>query len=590
MLTRLLLLTLILLFTGNVYSLGKHSIPVFQDSWLPNATTSIATFEGESITEEDLYLWLFLTNQDPFIARDWRQAAENSSLRARLEAAIEGFVEAKLLYPNASANQPQTPLSLNQASHLLASWPAVISYAEQQVRGNVVISENDLLYAYKLNSDRFETPPTVSYNRIDVAIAGGISIQTANERATQVRNAVQTGQTPEQILQAYGDWITPDSKLQLTFQEIPTTTLDDATFAVLEKLFPGQVSPPTQRQRSFRLLQLISKTPAKQIPFEQVREQLQREIFPTLYRQQFGLFAVQNVRSRFPLNRVGYLKFMESEMAILRMNDFELSTEEFLAYVNEFPNPAAPNDREKKLAYSAEEILQGEGIIQELQSTGLLDSTYYPQAFTYAQWLVARNRFLNAPTDEITTDQLNEYVAANQEALAPAFDYTIWAFSASIPETFVGNATTRADLQRRVNQEQADLILRSRQLLEERASIGSEAAYAVPETVMNRLLRTASNAQYFSFKNLGGFTPSEAASDLGLSQNQLVIGQFSGPRQFGNELISYYIAETRPRQIPPMEKLRELAKKKITEEKRLGEVHNRIATAKRQGTLQLNFP
>lgn len=590
MITRLLSIALLLLVQVQAFSLGKQSLPIFQDSWLPSATTVIATFDGKQVTEQDLYLWQFISGGDPFIARDWREASINSTVRNKLEFAVEDYFKAKLLYPVASANLPEQEISVDRAAHLLATWPAAISYAEFAVRDTVQISENDLRYAYAQNNERFLTPPTMTFLRYDVSVTDGITLSEARNRAATLRREIQAGKTPEQLFQSYGNWLTPETKLQPLYENVPTNTLDDAAYGLLEKLLPNQVSAPQQRQRSLRLYKLISKSPASQIPFENVREQLTRELFPTQYRQQFALHLVKNKNERYPLNRVSYLQFMEPSMPILRMGDYELSTAEFLAYVAEFPNPEAPKDRKQKLEYRGEEILQGEGLIQELEERGQLVSSYYPTAFSLAQELIASNRYLNSSSDDLTEAELDAYIAANRDSLAPPFDYTVWAFSASIPTTFTGSANELAQAQRSLYQTQSDLIVRARQLLDERASIGTSAAYALPESVMNRLLRTADQAQYLTFKNIGGFTPAEAELSLGLLPSQLVIGQFSGPRQLGNEMVSYYVAETRPRPAPAVAVLRELARKKVNEEKRLGVVLNRIAEGKRSGALDYNLP
>lgn len=587
---RLLLFAILLLLHSTVYSFGKQSIPIFKDFWLPNSDVVIATFEGEAVSELDLYLWLILTERDPLLARDWREASNNSAVRARLHVAVEDYLQAKLLYPEANADQPQSVLPLERAAHLLATWPTAISYAEQLVRNGVEVSDNDVRYAYLQNSSRFITPELITYHQLDFSYGDGVSLEEARSRAATIREALLSGSTVEQLLADHEEWFSAETRLKPTYDQVSIETLEDASRAILEKLLPGQISPLQETLRYVRLLQLISKTPSSQLPLEQVQENLKAELFPVFYRQQFGLSIVENVKSRYPMDRSKYLQFMEPEMIMLKMGDFELTTAEFLQFVDEFPTPTNDDNREDYIGKRADETLQGEGMIQSLQEANLLSSGYYPRAKELAEMLVARKRFLSASLEQLTELEIEEYLAAHLEELAPPFDYTIWAFSATIPSTFVGSPGELAELQRSLYQEQSELIIRARQLLEERVSIGSAAAYALPEAVMNRLLRTATNSQYLTLKNIGGFTPEEAELNLGLLPEQLMIGQFSGPRQFGDEMVSYYVAETRGRPAPPKDQLWEMAKQKKSEEKRLGTVLAKISEAKSQGTLRYNLP
>lgn len=585
-----LLMVLLGSLQGALQAHGTEEITLFKEDWVPS-TEVIATYNGEPITEIDLYVWMVISQKDALMLPEWKTGRTNAPLSNFLELTIKDYLQAKALFPEASAfDSPQDSLlPREKAAHLLANWPASVSYAEELVRDSVEVSERDLQHAYRINLNRFETPEKISYAKLDVVFGENITVEEGKRRAEIIRNALVSGTPLQQVVEQYKDWLTIESRNKPFFEQQLPANLEPTVLDQLTGLLPGQVSPPVQRARSMRLVQLIARIPKDVLPYVQVREQLRTEVFPTFFKQQFERQIRALLDEGFPLNRVSSLRFMEPEMAMLRLREYELLTSEFLAFAEEFPFPNAPTDRKEKLRHTAREILRAEAMHQALKQQGLLEQSFYPIAVEQAHWWIARKRLLEAPVGEVSESELTQYISENRAMLFPFEDYTIWSFSARIPETFRGDSVQRAELMKSLSQQQGDMIVRARQLLEERVQIGSPAAYGLPDPVLARLIGASTEPTAFVFQNMGAYTLQEAVTQLGMEPGQLTIGQFTGPREINGEQVSYYVAEKRARPEPTALQLENAARAALNEEKKVGRVQKEIAESIRRGGLKLNW-
>jgi parvulin-like peptidyl-prolyl isomerase len=161
---------------------------------------------------------------------------------------------------------------------------AIRSHVEQsEVLGKVGVTDDEAKAYYDAHMSEFTTPPTISLREILVAVSSdpkGINVAAdddAKARAEKIRGRAEAGESFDKLAADVSD--APSKSNGGLIGPIGMDALSPDLRKVIEPLKVGQVSEVVRTTRGYQLFKLDSSTPAKIMPFEQAKDQIDEHVF-----------------------------------------------------------------------------------------------------------------------------------------------------------------------------------------------------------------------------------------------------------------------------------------------------------------------
>jgi peptidyl-prolyl cis-trans isomerase SurA len=161
-----------------------------------------------------------------------------------------------------------------------------------EVLGAMRLTEQELHQYYDAHPDEFMKTPTVTLRELLVAapaaaasgpgragqptFAPAPNEQALTERIESLRQRAAGGEDFQKIVEEASD--APSKATGGLIGPIDVTELSAAIRDAIEKLQPGDVTPPIRTPRGYQLLKLESRTTAQKMPFDEVRDQIEQKV------------------------------------------------------------------------------------------------------------------------------------------------------------------------------------------------------------------------------------------------------------------------------------------------------------------------
>jgi len=580
--------TTLLLVLLAAAGLAAAAPPPVDDFCSPSATDGVAVLEGQTVTDLDLYVFQAMRGEDPRLACDWRDAARRGDRQrlGRVEAAARELVRTRLAAGQAAA--ANTDPAVAAEARVLLARVAEIVFAERLVLPSIRIAPEDVAFFYRKNLEDYVVPEQVAIRRLRVPLEGPASersFREARQRASVLR---------EEAVRAGGLFPLLRDNPQYRLDEQPNATVTirrgagDAyplVEAEANTLAISQVSHPLQIPGAVLLIEVVDRQPRRVKTLEEARPEIERRLRNDLLDLAFEQFLAEEMDLARPVSRARFYPHAEDDFEILRVRDFRLRKAHFASFEPRFRGPVETATPE--LLEALEAILQGEVVCQTVERTGFAsDPRFVAARRVAAEMAAARAELERARADAIPTDaEVEAWLAANREALAPGRLYEIWRLAIlAPPASDPGESLDErmADLQRIVSDAERQLA--------ERADIAGPYAFKDPTRVVERLA-TGRKGSAWQLEPVGELGAVQARTELDIDPAAIAPGRFSPPGpQADGSAAALYVAGEREAEPPPAEALVARARQALLDERVRKPLLDAIAEREADGRLKWEIP
>lgn len=311
-------------------------------------------------------------------------------------------------------------------------------WVEHAVRPQVQVRERDIDLYYLAHPEKYIGRRSVQvryiFNKTNPADPVGqqAARQALNDLATKIRNGQLSFEEAarthsEAASAAQGGLIPPFS----TGERFPA--FQNAAFALTQ---PGQLSPVFEGPEGIYLVQLVSSSPARNVPIAQVREQIRQELTLDHIRHYYAYELGQLARKHFIDNKAALWSYLNQEAPIARVDKIALSRPDYLRF---YPNPTNSNyevDMDNVLRNTGSWI-EGQTITQDLAARGQMDAPWIQRARKLAELQPKAQSVYQreAPAAAFQTTQtaINS-ILANKQFVQGMRDVHVVRFELSIPK------------------------------------------------------------------------------------------------------------------------------------------------------------
>jgi hypothetical protein len=585
---------LLALLAGRLCALPDY--PFIEETWRPDRGVVVATFDGEAITQEDVFLWQAIRGRDPMVARLASQSGVDARALRPLVEAVRDLAEARLLAREAIEAGAVEPWYREKGSRVLAAPIAFMVFADLVVRPEVTVATDDLLHYYRTNRARFEVPAEVDAVRIRIPLPNPEDSEqrtAALIRADALRAEAIRGGGVTELLARYPDLAVEQpvgATMRLVRGRGPEwrNTMDEVF-----RMAVSQISTPLVHGDGVYLYEVLNRRPARARPFEEVREEIQARLARRFFRQQLEFHIQRVVEAALPINRVRHYALLEDEMELVLVGGFVLTKGEFATL---FPDETANESGRRPsrpLTAATRLVVECEAVTQYLAANGFDSHRGYVRARELAGVLAAARKALKLEREvpEPTPDDLRAFVQANRDELAPEWTSFLWKLTATPKEARDLGPTERAAIAARMQALLDDVVREAERLLEDRARINGPIVYVSPQFVVERVVRPDQGDFTVTFERAGDFTAAQARRTWSVDLESIAVGRFTPPLPRGDgTVVALYRADQAERAATDEAEL--LARARTAWRRDLAEnpAREKLAELERQGRFRMMVP
>jgi peptidyl-prolyl cis-trans isomerase SurA len=155
---------------------------------------------------------------------------------------------------------------------------------QNEVLGKIGVSDSEARSYYESHMNEFTTPPAVTLREITINIPSdsrGVNVaaeEAAKERAEAIRTRVASGKEDFQKLATE----VSESPSKANGGLIGPLSINDISpdlRKIIDAMKPGDVSELIRTSRGFQILQLVSRSESKTMPFDEAKEQISERVF-----------------------------------------------------------------------------------------------------------------------------------------------------------------------------------------------------------------------------------------------------------------------------------------------------------------------
>lgn len=172
----------------------------------------------------------------------------------------------------------------------------------REVRARIELDEQTLRRYYRQHSDVFRESEGLRLEEVVLLESSGRSPQELRQAARQIKAEVAGGRS-------FSDAVTPLSRdgvatAVIDLGWIERGDLDAALAEVAWDLAPGEVSAPVPGRGGLHVLRLAERREARQVPFEEVREQVRRRVGSERFQQNLENYLEDLAKSAYVVAEV----------------------------------------------------------------------------------------------------------------------------------------------------------------------------------------------------------------------------------------------------------------------------------------------
>ncbi|MDK2972363.1 MAG: peptidyl-prolyl cis-trans isomerase [Candidatus Sumerlaeota bacterium] len=584
----------VLLLPGQAPAVPDY--PFLEELWRPDANVPVATFDGEIIDQEEIFLWQVIQGKGALVARLATQEGTDARALRPLADAVRDLVQARLLAEEAHAAGIVEPWYEEKGSRVLAAPAGIMVLADLVVRPDVVVEEEDILHFYQENRDRYLQPAEGEVVRLRIPLADigepaerDVAVKRASDlRAQAIVNpdglAGILRSHPELALEKPAGAALPvvrgDGKLR--------RDVEDQLF----RLRISQISQPTVLPDGVYLYELRARTEPTLRPYAQVREEIAARLARRFFRQQLDYRVADAMEEVRPVNRVSSYALLEDEMELLQVGSFLMTKGEFRTL---FPDvdKLRKGRPTKELIAKTRFVVESETVTQILTEEGFVAHPRYETARELGAVLAAARKARELPREiaEPTPEELRAYAEAHRDELAPAWSSIVWRLVATprAPEEL--GSSERAALAAEMQNTLSGYIAESTRLMVDRVKLNGPTAYVSPQFVVERVIDPDHTEFTVAFERVGELTAARAQEAYSLDLAALPVGAFSPALPRGDGTVVAYYRADRAEQAPPadevlMERAATAWKRDVAE----NPARQKLAQIEASGRLTFNFP
>lgn len=184
----------------------------------------------------------------------------------------------------------------------------------REVRARIELDEQTLRRYYRQHSDAFHEPEGLHLEEVVLLESSGGAPEQLREAARWIAAEVAKGRS-------FSDVVTPLSRdgvatAVIDLGWIERGDLDAALAEVAWDLAPGEVSAPVPGRGGLHVLRLVERRDARQVPFEEVREQVRRRVGSERFQKDLETYLGELARTAYvvaevPADARGFREFGE---------------------------------------------------------------------------------------------------------------------------------------------------------------------------------------------------------------------------------------------------------------------------------------
>ncbi len=335
------------------------------------------------VTALDVLFYLDLTH-NPLVniaAKDWLapEAARNPAIWAAIKAAVEEYLAIRSLRREGTV--PERPDFVRRSYLYTAAEAAWVEHLILQ-RGEIQITDTDINRYYIAHPEKYSSDSRAEARYIFIPVADlsqPALVREAEVELGQIRDQIAKGQLTfaeaarrySQASSAAGGGLIPLFASGAHFPEF-----DYQTFSLKQ---PGDMSPVFVGNDGVYLIQLVSRTLPSKIPVSQVREDIRGNLENDLVASYYRFLLKKLSEHEFSENLAGLWAYADLSAPIALMGNRKLLRDQLLRI-----NPGVINARyEPQWSIIQQETagwIEGESILDDLHTNGLVDHPYLAQA------------------------------------------------------------------------------------------------------------------------------------------------------------------------------------------------------------------
>lgn len=211
----------------------------------------------------------------------WQQAAHigicvtDEAVSAELEAMKKQYGHEAILN-NMLKNRQLTPQDLLA---LIRRDLTINALIEKEIAGGLAISASACKAYYQNNRHRFNEPEKIRASHIAIFLneeASDVQRQEARTSIEALAQRLRKGESFEALAREYSDCASSERGGDLGF--FARGTMDPAFEKAAFSLKSGEVSPMVKSSMGYHLVKVTDRQPARAVPFEEVREAIERHL------------------------------------------------------------------------------------------------------------------------------------------------------------------------------------------------------------------------------------------------------------------------------------------------------------------------
>ncbi len=142
----------------------------------------------------------------------------------------------------------------------------------QQVRSNLIVTDEEVLRFYQQHKDRFMLPSEVRISQILVALSRGIEMLEVREKAQQVYALLKKGERFEELAARYSDG--PEGRRGGGLGYIKPGDMLPQIQKAIERMDKGAVTEPIASPVGMHIIRVDDRKPPQFRPYEEVKEDI----------------------------------------------------------------------------------------------------------------------------------------------------------------------------------------------------------------------------------------------------------------------------------------------------------------------------
>lgn len=513
----------------------------------------LATWNGKSITEEDLYLFQLTAIRDPYVALDWQEAVkarETGRLEALREAILGMIVTQEIAEKDPRAAQFRALPSLDLGARLLAGLYSRTAWTDAVVRSTVTVEPVDIAYHYRKNWRDFATPERARTLRARVEVAQPVTPQSfmeARARAEELREQALDAGGLRAILDQNPNLIADTGAAPIVIERGGREVEPEVETAAFATVI-GEISQPVETPGAVFLLEVLDREPAQIPPFSEVASEIEETILPRVLGVRSEYMLAKARRKARPIDRSPYFANSPDDGVILRVRDTEMTRGQFTeVFPGVVGDPEKPNELPVRGAVAG--AIMNEVATQELERAGVLGSTEFARAFEYGRTVIVADavRGIARAEAEPTDEEAEAYLAKHRDELLPEARRVLWEWELEPRRPTRLSEEARQALSLVMRGVLQGLVEDARLALDDRNTIVGGGTLVDPEPVLERLSELQDDRVRANFNQVGEHTPASALSTFNVDIEDLERGDFSEVRRRPDgSVVVYYVAEVRP--------------------------------------------